>query len=210
MISSATMLMIFTTYTSSFSQETNAIRFGVKGGVNFSSLYTEDSENNKMLVGFNIGFFSKMPITGSFSIQPELYYTAKGAEVTYNNSFVEGTARFSLNYLEVPMLLVVNVTDNFNIHAGPYAAYLLSGKVTNESDANLFDFEDIIDAEDYNRLDAGFAAGAAFDIGAISIGARYNYGLTKVGKERTFLGTSYTFPDASNGVLNFYMALSLN
>jgi hypothetical protein len=48
------------------------------------------------------------------------------------------------------------------------------------------------------------------DIGAVSIGARYNVGLTTVGKERSFLGTPYTFPNAKNSVLNFYIALGLN
>jgi hypothetical protein len=40
---------------------------------------------------------------------------------------MNGTAQFKLNY-RVPLLLVVNLTQNLNIHAGPYAAYLISGK----------------------------------------------------------------------------------
>jgi hypothetical protein len=203
------ILFIFALYIPCKAQKTNSPQFGVKGGVNFSNLYTSDAETNKMMAGFNVGLFSKMPLTDNIAFQPELYFTTKGAEVTYNNAFVDGTARFKLNYIEMPLLFVINVTENFNIHAGPYAAYLISGKVKNESNIHLFDFEENINADDYNRIDAGIAAGACFDFRSVSFGARYSYGLTKVGKEKTFLGTTYTFPDANNGVLNLYMAIPL-
>jgi len=185
-------------------------RLGIKGGVNFSSLYTQDSYDTKMLTGFNIGLFSKVPITRHIAIQPEFMFTTKGAEVTYNNTFVDGIARFKLNYLELPLLLSINLTDNFNIHAGPYVAYLISGKVNNESNVNVFDFEENINSDDFNRFDAGIAVGAGVDVGSLGLGVRYTYGLSTVGKEKSFLGTTYTFPDAKNGVLNFYVALAIN
>lgn len=207
----ASLLLVGTLYTPLQAQvNKNISRVGIKGGINFSSLYTEDSKDSKMLAGFNLGLFSKVPITKNVAFQPELYFTTKGAEVSYNNAFVDGIARFKLNYIELPVLLAINVTDNFNIHAGPYAAYLLSGKVTNESNVNLFDFEDNINSDDFNRFDAGIAVGAGLDFGSLGIGVRYNYGFTTVGKERSFLGTTYTFPDAKNGVLNFYAAISIN
>jgi hypothetical protein len=189
-------------------QETNRCRFGVKAGLNYSNLYTNDSDHSKTHAGLNVGLFASLPLSNRVSLQPELYYTTKGADVTYNNSFVDGTASFNLNYLEVPLLMVVHVTKNFNIHLGPYAAVLISGKVSNKSNVRLFDFEQNLNIDDYNRLDAGIAAGVGIDIGPLNIGARYNYGLTKVGKDRTFLGTRYRFPDAVNGVFNVYVAVS--
>jgi hypothetical protein len=186
------------------------VRIGIKGGVNFSSLYTKDSYSTKMLTGFNLGVFSKLSISPKVAFQPELYYTSKGSEVTYNNSFVNGIARFKLNYIELPVLLAINISKNFNIQFGPYASILINGKVKNESNVNLFDFEDNINSDDFSRFDAGIAVGTGIDFGTIGIGIRYNYGLTTVGKEKTFLGTPYTFPDAKNGVLNFYAAISIN
>lgn len=205
----ASMLLSLTSFMPCKAQNTNATQFGIKGGVNFSNLYTKDAEKDKMMAGFNVGLFSKLPISNSLSFQPELYFTTKGAEVTYNNIFVDGTARFKLNYIEMPLLFVINVTDNFSLHAGPYAAYLISGNVKNESNVNLFDFEENINADDYNRFDAGIAAGASIDFRSVSFGARYTYGLTKVGKEKTFMGTTYTFPDANNAVLSFYASVPL-
>jgi hypothetical protein len=188
----------------------NPVRFGVKGGLNFSNLDVQDATNARWLIGFNLGLFTKLPITNFIAIQPELYYTTKGSNVTYNNLFVDGTARFNFNYLEFPLLLVLNPSDNFNIHVGPYVSYLLNGIVTNASSINLFNFENNINVDDYNRLDVGIVVGAGIDLGALGIGVRYNFGFTKIGRERSFLGNTYTFPDARNGVLNAYVSLSLN
>jgi len=201
--------------TSVKAQETNAITtnapsFGIKGGINISNLSTKEADQDKMLTGFNIGVFAKMPITNNIAIQPELYYTTKGAQTTYNSTFINGTFQYNFNYLEVPLLLVVNITDKFNLHIGPYVSYMLNGKVKNKSNVNSVDFEEKINTEDYNKLDAGFAAGAGVYLGGISLGARYTYGLTKVGKERTFAGTAYTTPDATNGVASLFVSISLS
>ena len=190
-------------------QKTNSQTFGIKGGINFSNLYAKDAADNKMLTGFNLGLFAKLPINKTFAIQPELYYTTKGAQTTYNSTFVNGTFKYNFNYLELPLLFVVNITDNFNLHAGPYVSYMLNGKVKNKSNVGSVDFDEKINTEDYNKFDAGIAAGAGVDLGAVSLGARYTYGLTKVGKERIFAGTTYTTPDATNGVMSVYVSFSL-
>ena len=190
-------------------QITNA-KVGIKGGVNFSNLYTQDVDDNNVLTNFNLGLFAKLPITEMFAIQPELNYSGKGSRLTYNNLFAKGTAKFNLAYLEIPVLAVINITENFNIHAGPYAAYLLSANVKNDATNNTFDFENNFEAEDFNRFDVGASVGLGIDLDSFSVGARYNYGLSNIGKQRTFLGTSYTFPDAKNSVVNIYASFSFN
>jgi len=206
----ASLLLIGTTHFSTKAQDSNPVRFGIKGGVNFSSLYAKNAEDTKMRTGFNIGLFTKLPISNFVAIQPELYYTAKGAEVSYSTTFVDGTAGFHFNYIELPLMFVGNITKTFNVHAGPYVAFLINGKVKNESNVSLFDFEDNIDTDDYNTFETGFAVGAGIDLRALSFGIRYNHGFSTVGKERTYMQTSYTFPDAKNGVINLYMSLSFN
>ncbi|TDE53420.1 porin family protein [Flavobacterium sp. GT3P67] len=201
----ASLVITFMTLTNANAQE-NVSKFGIKGGVNFSNLYTEDVDDNNMLTGFNVGFFAKLPIANNIALQPEISYTGKGAELVYNNAFVSGTAQFKLDYIEVPLLLVVNVTENFNIHAGPYAAFLVSAKTTNKSDDGSYNFEDNIDTDDFNKFDAGLAGGVGIDLEPISFGIRYNYGLTKIGKEDS--STSFSSPDAKNSVLSFYAAFA--
>lgn len=181
--------------------------FGIKGGVNFTNLYTDDVNDNNMLTSFNVGVFATLPLTSNLAIQPEVNFSRKGAELVYDNLFASGTAKFKLNYIEVPVLLKINITDNFNIHAGPYLAYLINAQVTNESSGGSFDFEENFDNDDFEKFDYGLSGGLGFDFTSISIGARYNYGLATIGKERTIAGNSYRFPDSKNSAISLYVAL---
>jgi len=181
--------------------------FGIKGGFNMSNLYQSEADDNNVLYGFNAGVYATLPISDFIAIQPEILFTTKGAELEYNNAFASGNTKFKLNYIEVPLLVRVNITKNFNVHAGGYASYLVNSKVTGDGD---FNFEEEIDTEDLNKFDAGLSAGVGVDFNPISVGLRYNYGLTTVGKERTVAGTTYTFPDAKNSNLTLYVSYKLN
>ena len=172
-----------------------------------SNLYQSEADDNNVIYGFNAGVYATLPISDFIAIQPEILYTTKGAELDYNNAFVDGNAKFKLNYIEVPLLVRVNITKNFNVHAGGYASYLVSSKVTGDGDIN---FDEAIDTDDLNKFDAGLSAGVGVDFNPISVGLRYNYGLTTVGKERTVAGTTYTFPDAKNSNLTLYLSYKLN
>ena len=187
-------------------QETGA-SLGIKGGLNMSNLYTQDVDDENVLMGFNVGLFAELPINSRLALQPEVSFTTKGAELQYDNAFAQGTGKFRLNYIEVPLLLKANLTENFNVHFGPYAAFLIDSKITNESSDGSYNFEDNIDEDDLNTFDFGVAAGIGFDFDSFGIGARYNYGLNTVGKERTVLGQTYTFPDSKNSVLSVYAAI---
>ncbi|MBP4138421.1 porin family protein [Flavobacterium geliluteum] len=187
--------------------DTVSTEFGIKGGLNMSNLYTDDADDENILYGFNAGLYATLPISDFIAIQPEILFTTKGAELEYNNAFASGSSKFKLNYIEVPLLVRVNITKNFNVHAGGYASYLVSSKLTGEGD---FNFEEEIDTDDLNKFDAGIAAGVGVDFNPISIGLRYNYGLTTVGKERTVGGTTFTYPDAKNSNLSLYLAYKLN
>jgi hypothetical protein len=190
-------------------QETssNNAKFGVKAGVNVSNLYTKDVSSENTLYSFNVGLFAKMPITSYIAVQPELSYTGKGASNTYNNVLATGKAKYSFNYIELPVLLVFNITNHVHVLAGPYIAYLISGSVKNDSDVSIFNFENNINTDDYNKFDTGLAVGVGVDAGMIGIGLRYNYGLSTVGKSKTYGGTSYTFPDGKNSVLSLNLTV---
>ena len=96
------------------------------------------------------------------------------------------------------------------MHGGPYVGYLIKGKIVNDSSLNIFDFENSINEDEFNKLDAGIALGIGADIERLSFGIRYNYGLTKVGKLQDYNGTEYNFPDGKNSVLNVYLGIALN
>jgi hypothetical protein len=185
-------------------------RYGVRGGLNLSDLYVSDAKQADFRIGFNLGLFAKLPVFKMVSLQPELNFTNKGADVVYTNTFVNGTARYKLDYIELPVMLVVNVSQFFNVQAGVYGAALVNSNTRNKASGDKFNFADNIESADYNKLDAGIALGGGIDMGAIGIGIRYSLGFTKIGKDKTYMGSTYRFPDGTNGVINFYASLSLN
>ena len=184
------------------------VGFGIKGGLNISNLYTKNVDDENKLLGFNLGFYAELPLTSMISLQPEMLFTTKGAENTYNNLFTDGTTKFRLTYIEVPLLLRANITNNFNLHFGPYAAYLVNAKITDQSSNGTTSTQNL-NEDDLNRFDLGLAGGLGFQFGGFGIGARYNYGLTTVGKEQTVLGQTFTAPDGKNSVLSFYATIKL-
>jgi hypothetical protein len=188
-------------------QTNDGASFGIKGGINFSNLYTEDVDDNNVLTSFHAGIFISLPLTSFIAIQPEFLYSRKGAELVYDNAFAQGTAKFRLNYLEVPVLLKLNITENLNFQAGPYFAYLIDADIKNESAGGGLDFQESFNNDDFNKFDYGLAIGAGFDFDTFGFGIRYNYGLANVGKERDFAGTTYTFPDAKNSNLSLFAAI---
>jgi len=175
--------------------------FGVKGGLNMSNLYTDDADDENVLYGFNAGVYATLPISDFIAIQPELLFTTRGSKLEYNNALVQGNAKFKLNYIELPLLVRVNITKNFNVHAGGYASYLVSSKVTGDGD---FDFEEDFDTDDFNKFDAGIAAGIGVDFSPLSVGLRYNYGLTTIVKD----GDDSS--DLKNSNLSLYLSYKLN
>ena len=209
LISVAAMVALtFTSVEAQVDRQNNS-RFGVKGGVNVSNMFTEDVDSKNPLVGFNGGFFLRVALTPMISFQPELLFTMKGSELAYNNSFVSGTAKFSLNYFEVPLLAVVNITKNVNLQGGIYLASLTTAKVKNVSNINLFNFENELKKENFNSLDYGLVVGLGTDFDKLSFGLRYEFGLQKVGKERTFPTRNYTFADGRNSTLQLYIGISI-
>ncbi len=183
--------------------------FGVKGGLNISNLYADDVDDRNAKAGFQLGFFAKAPITKNFSIQPELLYSQKGAQLQYDNAFTSGKASFNLHYLEMPVLGVFNLGRNFNVHGGVYISYLLGADVVNKASNEGFNFEDELKKENFESIDYGLVGGVGLDGRKIGVGVRYNYGLKPVGKERNFLGQTYRIPDAMNSTLQVYLSLAL-
>src|SRR6186713_39101 len=179
-------------------------KFGIKGGLNLTKLYVDDAGGSEhMKAGFNAGIFAKLPVTKGFSIQPELLYSVKGAKETYSN-FVQGDGeyRFNLNYLELPLLAVVNIAPNFNLHAGGYAGYLVSANVKDmNSDGSIEGAQDL-KADNFKRFDFGLVGGLGFDIQNFTMGARYNYGLTNIGKSGSLSGD--LTKNSKNAGFSFY------
>lgn len=185
-------------------QETSSTgaQFGVKGGLNFTNLYIDEVDDTNMLTSFNAGVFAEFPLTQGISIMPELNFSRKGSEVEESVLGETYKAKFKLSYLEVPVLLKFNVTPNFNLHAGPYFAYLLDAKtdIENSAGENIETFN--YDTDDFDKTDFGLSAGLGFDFNSFGIGARYNYGLSDIDNN-----DNDGSDGAKNSAISLYFAL---
>jgi len=191
------------------SQIEKSTQYGLLIGMNLSDFYTKDAISN-LNAGFFTGGFLRIALTNTIAIEPELYLSTKGTSVVYNSLLVVNNANLNLTYLEIPVIGVFKVTQLINFQVGPYISYLIATQIKNVSNINLFNFEQNLNIDNYNRLDAGAVIGIGLDVKSITMGIRYNLGLVSVGKNQQFLGLSYNMENARNGVLNFYLAIGLN
>jgi hypothetical protein len=98
------------------------VQFGVKGGVNFSTLVDEFGTNDYR-TGYHAGVFANLPIENGFSLQPEVVYSAQGAE------FENGKKQY-LDYVSVPLVAQYTIKNRFRIETGPQVSYLTKEEVT--------------------------------------------------------------------------------
>jgi len=203
------ILLLSTTVASAQEQQTSAEsnlkpKFGIKGGLNLTNLYVNDVSDEHMKAGFNAGVFAKLPVTKGFSIQPELLYSVKGAKENYNN-FLQGSGeyRFNLGYVELPVLAVVNLAPNFNLHLGGYAAYLVNANIKNVNGQGTIENATDLNTDDFKRFDFGLVGGLGFDIENFTLGARYNYGLSHIGKNDNLTGA--LTKDSKNAGVSVYV-----
>ncbi len=149
-------------------------RLGVKGGLNFANVDRDISTDSR--TGFHAGAFATIKLS-KLAIQPELIYSAQGADLDFGGGFGELESRF--NYLNIPILLKLYLLAGLNLQLGPQFGFLLSG------DQEFVDeFGEIIDgdASDFiNGSDVSLGIGAGWDLPfGLTVDARYNLGLSDV------------------------------
>ena len=176
-------------------------RFGAKGGLNLSNLYTSDIDENNMRAGFHLGLFAKTPVSDAFAIQPELIYSTQGARFK-DDGFVEDLS-INLDYINLPVLAVVDISDFFSVHAGPYIGFLLNDPY-GSFDTDLIGGDYDFDRDNFNAIDFGLAGGISVNFQAVSLGVRYNHGLNPVGDEG-FAGE--LFDESKNSNWQLYLAV---
>src|SRR6476620_11456259 len=96
-------------------------RFGIKGGLNVSTVVGGDVDNTKSLVGFHVGGLAEIHVVEKFFIQPELLYSTQGTKI--DGPFgTDGDVK--LNYLNIPVLAKYYFIENkFSVEAGPQLGF---------------------------------------------------------------------------------------
>jgi opacity protein-like surface antigen len=164
--------MLFT-FSTNAQNNTDLIQFGLKAGVNFATLSGDDVENAESRTGFHAGGLVEIPFTDRFSVQPEILYSQQGAKA--DNSFGEGT--WKLDYIQIPVMAKIYLTDGFNLQVGPQVGFRMSENFELESGSNEVEVDSEIEDNDIDFSLAG-GLGYKFDNGFF-IQARYNYAFTE-------------------------------
>ncbi len=99
--------------------------FGVKGGINVSSLHFDDNTSGDSKVGFHLGGLAHIHASNQWAIQPEVIYSLEGAKeiLVGNSKYTE-----NLSYINVPVLLQYFVHNGFRLEGGPQIGFLIKAK----------------------------------------------------------------------------------
>ena len=185
----AVSLLIITT------TDAQMFKFGIKAGIGFSSLKIEDitdiSDGGDVydlvtgdgVMGYHIGVQTQIKLA-MLLIQPEVYFNAGGGTV---EQIVENgpTEVLNVNFsrIDIPLLVGVKLGP-MRINAGPVGSFVI--KETSDLDEIQDDYTLFT-----NAMTWGFQAGLGFNISKISIDARYEGSLSKLGETLSLGGTDF-------------------
>ncbi|MDD2475260.1 MAG: porin family protein [Dysgonamonadaceae bacterium] len=168
--------------------------FSVKGGLNMSN-FSGDVEDNKMKPGFHVGVGVDLDFAPNMGIQTGLFYSTKGAKISYEdegNGMVDQAyapktraganddVTINANYLQLPVHFAYKIDvapgTKVALHAGPYVAYGIGGKINGQGEeTNTFD-------KDYGLkpFDAGLGLGVGAEFGKIIVDLGWDMGLINI------------------------------
>lgn len=172
LLSAAALLII------SIGAQAQSSTFGIKGGINFSKINSENLDESTV-TGYQAGLFARFG--SSFYVQPEVYVASSGGKVNGNVGTAAYNGDIKFTTLNVPLLLGKSFGDenlNFRLMVGPVYSYIMN------QDKNFSaNFSGAYaDFGNYNNSTLGYQAGAGVDIGPITADVRYEGGLTEINK----------------------------
>ena len=197
----------------SFFATANAqIKFGVKGGVNSSTIKMDDFitvtqgveeyslEGIKSgTVGFHAGLMTRVTFFGVF-IQPELYFSSTGGEVKVTEVIAQNVSvkKMEFKKLDIPVLVGFKFGPA-RINAGPVASIIIDSKA------------DLIETAGYEEklkgASFGYQVGVGLDIlNTISLDVRYEGNLSKLGDCVNIGGNDFEF-DSRNPQFIFSLGI---
>jgi len=152
--------------------KSQSVHFGIKGGMNASSLNYEGNSDMQTKIGFNAGVLAHIHTGNEFwAFQPEAYYSSEGAKSKSNSN-----VKTDLGYLNVPVLVQYMFNNGFRLEAGPQVGFLMSAK--SKVNDNSTDIKNSMQSAVFS-IPAGIgyltSTGLGFD-------ARYNFGISNINK----------------------------
>lgn len=158
------------------------VRFGAKGGVNFTNMTSDGFSNNNSRTGFHLGLVAEIPMTAMFSIQPEVLYSTQGNEADFRIAGANVRSEFRLDYIQVPVLAKIHLfqgsaLEGLSLEVGPSFNFLVTDEmnyITGSPSPTASDSR-------FSSFEFGGAVGASFNFpGGFFASARYTQGFTDV------------------------------
>lgn len=186
--------------TISFAQSADGPKFGIKAGGNLSSFTGGDSKSK---IGFYAGAFANVPLSDTFSIQPEVIYSQQGAKAKDDQEMATYTIKNmkqTLGYINVPVMLQYNATPEFYLEGGPEFELLINAQAKGDINGSTYKADNKDSMKSFN-FGAGIGLGYKFTPN-LGVNARYIAGITKIlkndfgdsSKNTNFqLGVNYLF-----------------
>ena len=150
---------------------------GLRAGANTSSWTGDGSDGSGSLQGFTGGLSVRSAITQTTGVQGEIAYSTRGARLE------NGIGDYTVRYVDVPVLLTVDVLSGSPAGAGIYAGPTVSVPLGAE-----FEYADGVTGaegfEDSFELNAntyvGLALGTRAYVGPVGLDLRYEMGLSAI------------------------------
>ena len=159
----------FTSAIISFSQSP---KFGLKAGVNISTLKWNSDIDGDARIGLHAGGLAHIHLTPQWALQPEVYYSAEGGKMNVSSN---EEVTWKNDYVNIPLLLQYNFDNGFRLQAGPQLGLMVSSKVEDQ-DGNEDDADEVFKS---TNVSLGFGLGYLTYSG-LGIDARYNLGLNRI------------------------------
>ncbi len=163
--------------------------FGPKAGLNLSrESFSKKSYTTTSRIGFFLGLFARDSISGSLSVQVDLYYSQEGTGEMLPGGL--GSGHITTGNLELPVLVRYRVVSGEYVETGPQFNYLLSSRENfNGTTDNIRGY--------YHAVNPCWALGVGYQIGSgatrgVSLDLRVVLGLIPANKNPVEGGTIRT------------------
>jgi len=164
-------LLAVSAFSCAFSQS-----FGVKGGVNISTINTDGWDDTNTKIGYYAGLYMHAPVNSVFAIQPELIFNSVGAKYSAGKT----SHTLTLDYIAMPIMFQFELIPQFYLEAGPQMGFLISNKDKFESGDKT---TTITDKDRFNSFDLSLGLGAGVKIqNSLKLTARYLAGFSDISK----------------------------
>jgi hypothetical protein len=146
-------------------------KLGAKAGANLTKV-TGSSFKDEFQTGYHVGGFAEIDLGKRFGIQPEVLWTTSKTtrDTAFSQVYQFKNRDLKLDYLAIPVLLRINVSDLLTLNVGPQFGVLLNENKTALQNGN----------EAFKGNDFSMIGGATLNLKMLRIYGRYNVGLNNL------------------------------